>query len=236
MNPSPLIFFLTSILPYVSLFIFINGIAYKIYKWARTQKASGHFSIYISRGQGNTGLNMLKDLVLFPRMFKKEKVLWIASWLFHLSIIVSAISHYKVFLPYNIVINGLNPQTFNLLSNIMDAGSSIVMISALIILFGRRLTSFMRRLSEPEDYLLLGLVTLIAVTGYLTRYSSTVNLLSLRRYFASLVQLNPNNIPTDPIFLIHYTSVMILMIYFPFGKMTHMIGSILTSRLVRRVK
>ena len=99
--------FLTSILPYVSFFIFVNGLGYKIYKWTSTPKASGHFSIYSSNGHGNTGLNIFQDLVLFPRMLRKEKTLWIASWLFHLSVIVSVINHYKVFLPYNNFINGL---------------------------------------------------------------------------------------------------------------------------------
>lgn len=231
-----LTFFLTIILPYISLFVFVNGMLYRILTWVKTPRASGHFSIYISDGRGNSGLNVLQDIAYFPRMLREEKSLWTASWLFHLSLLMTAVSHYKVFLPYSGFIDSLRPETFDLVSNVLDAGASILMIAALIILLGRRFTDFMRRLSEPEDYLVLGLIGVIAVTGYLTRYSSTVNLLSLRRYFASLVSLSPSNIPTDPIFLVHYTAVMVLMIYFPFGKMTHMLGTMLTSRLVREVK
>ena len=127
MNPSLLVIFLTSILPYISFFIFVNGISYKIYKWTSTPKASGHFSIYTSKGISNTGLKVIQDLIIFPRMFRKEKILWIASWLFHISIIVSLISHYKVFLPYNNIINRLNPELFNLLKGHFDKIADIIM-------------------------------------------------------------------------------------------------------------
>jgi nitrate reductase gamma subunit len=209
---------------------------YRLYKWVSAPKASGHFSIYISEGVGNSILNVFQDLAYFPRMIREEKNLWITSWLFHLSILMSVISHYKVFLRYNIILDRISPTYFNILSHILDGGAAILMIGTLILLFSRRLTSFLRKLSEPEDYLVLLLIMIIAVSGFILRYSSSINLLALRRYFASLVLMAPNNIPTNPIFLIHYTSVMILMIYFPFGKMTHIIGSALTSKLVREVK
>ena len=225
-----------AIMPYVALFVFINGLLYRILKWVNTPKASGHFTVYISDGRGNSILNVLQDIIWFPRMLKEEKLLWLASWVFHFSLLLSALSHYKVFLPYNYIIDSFSPGSFDLISNFMDAGASFLMIGSLIILLGRRFVGFLRKLSEPEDYLLLILILIIAVTGYMTRYSTSVNLLSLRRYFASLVYLSPNNIPIDPYFLVHYTSVMILMIYFPLGKMTHILGSVLTSRLVRKSK
>lgn len=236
MNSSSLVFFITVILPYVALFIFINGLLYRILKWVNTPKASGHFSLYSSDGKGNSLLNVFQDITFFPRMIREEKILWSASWLFHFSLLLTAFSHYKVFLPYSHIIDSFSPGTFDLISNFLDAGASLFMVGSLIVLIGRRLGGFMRILSELEDYLVLFLILVIAVTGYMTRYSTSVNLLSLRRYFASLVNLSPSNIPTDPFFLVHYTFVMILMIYFPIGKMTHMIGSILTSRLVRKVK
>lgn len=236
MNLPIYIFLITIILPYISLFVFINGLLYRLYKWASTPRASGHFSIYISEGLGNSKLNIIQDLAYFPRMIKEEKNLWIASWLFHLSILMTTISHYKVFLPYNLFLNRISPYYFNILSNLLDGGAAILMIVTVMLLFSRKITSFLRKLSEPEDYLVLLLIMVIAVSGGFLRYASGINLLSLRRYFASLVILAPSNIPTNPIFLLHYTCVMILMIYFPFGKMTHIIGSILTSKLVREVK
>lgn len=208
---------------------------YKIYKWSKTPPAAGHFTIYSSEGRGNSRLNILQDLTYFPRMFREEKTLWIASWIFHLSIFFTAISHYKVFFPY---MNGferlnLSAGTFNLISNFLDGGASLLMIITLGFLLARRLVPFVRKLSEPEDYLVLLLVLGIAISGAMTRYSTSINLLSMRRYFYSLATFSPSNIPTDPIFLVHYSLVLILMIYFPFGKLSHIIGSALTSRLVR---
>jgi nitrate reductase gamma subunit len=236
LDPSNLIFFITVIMPYFALFVFINGLLYRILKWVNTPKASGHFTVYISDGGGNSTLNIFQDIIWFPRMLKEEKLLWSASWIFHLSLFLTALSHYKVFQPYSYIIDSFSPGAFDLISNFLDAGASILMVGSLIVLIGRRFLGFLRQLSEPEDYLVLILILIIAITGYMTRYSTSVNLLSLRRYFVSLVNLSPSNLPTDPYFLVHYAFVMIFMIYFPLGKMTHMIGSILTSRLVRRVK
>jgi nitrate reductase gamma subunit len=132
---------------------------------------------------------------------------------------------------------GVSANSFSLLSDLFDGVTGVIMVGSLIFLFARRFPKFIRKLSVPEDYFAILLILGIALSGIYIRFISTMNLFELRRYFASLVTFTPSNIPTDPMFLIHYSLVLILMIYFPFGKLIHTIGAGLTQLLVRiRVK
>ncbi|WP_455279865.1 respiratory nitrate reductase subunit gamma [[Eubacterium] cellulosolvens] len=236
MSTNPIIFFITAILPYIALIILIDGIIYRLYKWARKPKAAATFTVYPASKGFTQGLpKILGQIFLFPKLLREEKALWIGILLFHLSLLMIIVSHYKVFFRHmwfweNL---GVSANSFTIISDLFDGATGVIMITSLAFLFVRRFPKFLRRLSIPEDYLVLLLILGIALSGVYIRFISTLNLLELRRYFSSLVTFTPSNLPTDPIFLIHYSLVLILMIYFPFGKLIHTIGAGLTQLLVR---
>jgi nitrate reductase gamma subunit len=218
----------------------IDGLAYRVYKWACRPKAAATFTIYpASKGFTRALPKIIGQMLLFPKLLREEKALWIGILLFHLSLGIIIFSHYKVFFRYmwfwdNL---GVSANSFSLLSDLFDGVTGVIMVGSLIFLFARRFPKFIRKLSVPEDYFVILLILGIALSGIYIRFISTMNLFELRRYFASLVTFTPSNIPTDPMFLIHYSLVLILMIYFPFGKLIHTIGAGLTQLLVRiRVK
>lgn len=240
MSTYPIFFFLTAILPYIALIILIDGIIYRLYKWARRPKAAATFTVYpASKGFTRALPKILEQIFLFPKLLREEKTLWGGILLFHLSLVMVIISHYKVFFRYmwfweNL---GVSANSFALISDLFDGATGVIMVTSLVFLFIRRFPKFLRKLSIPEDYLVLLLILGISISGIYIRFISTINLFELRRYFSSLVTFTPSNLPTDPFFLIHYSLVLILMIYFPFGKLIHTIGAGLTQLLVRiRVK
>jgi nitrate reductase gamma subunit len=240
MSTNPIFFFLTAILPYIALIILIDGIIYRLYKWARRPKAAATFTVYpASKGFTRALPKILGQIFLFPKLLREEKALWVGILLFHLSLVMVIVSHYKVFFRYmwfweNL---GVSANSFALISDLFDGAIGVIMVTSLVFLFARRFPKFLRKLSIPEDYLVLLLILGIALSGIYIRFISTINLLELRRYLSSLVTFTPSNLPTDPIFLLHYSLVLILMIYFPFGKLIHTIGAGLTQLLVRiRVK
>lgn len=236
MSTNPIFFFLTAILPYIALIILIDGIIYRLYKWARRPKAAATFTIYpASKGFTRALPKILGQMFLFPKLLRDERALWVGILLFHLSLVMVIISHYKVFFKYmwfweNL---GVSATSFALISDLFDGATGVIMVVSLVFLFARRFPKFLRKLSIPEDYLVLLLILGIAISGIYIRFISTINLLELRRYFSSLVSFTPSNMPTDPIFLFHYSLVLILMIYFPFGKLIHTIGAGLTQLLIR---
>jgi nitrate reductase gamma subunit len=207
-----------------------------LYKWTRRPKAAAIFTIYpASKGFTRALPKILGQMFLFPKLIRDEKALWAGILLFHLSLVMGVIGHYKVFFRYmwfweNL---GVSANSFASISDLFDGATGVIMVASLGFLFVRRFPKFLRKLSIPEDYLVLLLILGIAISGIYIRFISTINLLELRRYFSSLVAFTPSNMPTDPIFLIHYSLVLILMIYFPFGKLIHTIGAGLTQLLIR---
>jgi len=236
---NPILFFITAILPYIAIIVLVNGLLYRLYKWMSKPKAPASFTIFpASKNIGKAFTKVLGDILYFPRLLREEKALWLGAWLFHLSLLMVVISHYKVFYSYMWFWENLNvsADTFALISDIFDGAAGVIMAASLVFLLGRRFTKFLRKLSVFEDYFALLLILVIAIAGIYIRFISRVNLLGLRRYFLSLAMFAPSNLPTDTGFLVHYLLIMILAIYFPLGKMVHTIGAGITSLLVRLEK
>ena len=236
MQINPIIFFITVILPYIAVIVLINGLLFRLYKWISKPKVATSFTIYpTSKNIGKVSTKILGDILYFPRMLREEKALWLGAWLFHLSLLMVVVSHYKVFFNYTWFWESLeaNAATFQIISDIFDGATGVIMAVSLIFLLARRFTKFLRKLSVFEDYFVIILIIAIAISGIYMRFISRVNLIGLRRYFISLAILAPSNLPTDVGFLTHYVLVLMLAIHFPLGKMVHTIGAGLTSLLVR---
>jgi nitrate reductase gamma subunit len=103
-------------------------------------------------------------------------------------------------------------------------------------MFGRRLGGIIRRISVPEDYVLLMLLLLIAATGLYMRFYSGLSVPQLQEYFAGLLAFRVTLTPAvmTPPFIIHYSLTMLFFIYFPFSKLIHLTGSFVTNYIIRR--
>ena len=107
---------------------------------------------------------------------------------------------------------------------------------ALLMLTSRRITGIMRRISVPEDYLILGLLISIALTGLYMRLALQLDVSGLRDYMSSLVLVHPllNAEVLQPAFAIHFSLVQAFLIFFPFSKLVHVVGSFMTNYWVKR--
>jgi Fe-S oxidoreductase/nitrate reductase gamma subunit len=214
-------------MPYIALIVLVNGLLYRTYNWARTPKPTTDYKVNpISQTFTKSLFKILKKVFIFPILYRDEKILWIGAWLFHISLLMSIISHYKVFANYMWFWENLNisAEAFANISNGFSALTAGLMVGSLIFLFGRRSINILRKLSDPEDYIAILFILAIAISGIYVRFIAPVNLLELRRYFVSLVQFNPGYLPTDTSYLIHHTLVLILILYFPLGKLVHTLG------------
>jgi len=214
-------------MPYIALIVLVNGLLYRTYNWARSPKPTTDYKVYpISQNFAKSLLKILKKVFIFPIVYRDEKILWIGAWLFHISLLMSIISHYKVFANYMWFWETLNisAETFASISNGFSALTGGLMVGSLVFLFGRRFLNILRKLSDPEDYIAILFILAIAISGIYVRFIAPVNLLELRRYFVSLAQLNPAYLPTDTSYLIHHTLILVLILYFPLGKLVHTLG------------
>jgi nitrate reductase gamma subunit len=168
-----------------------------------------------------------------PRLvFGEEKLLWLAAIVFHWSFLIILLRHLRFF--FEPV-----PGFVTLLATVdgfFQVGLPIVYVTDLAILaglaylLGRRLADAqVRYLSLVSDYVALWLLLGLAGTGVLMRYFTRVDVVAAKQYALGLVTGQPT-LPTtlDGWFFVHVAMVSALLIYFPFSKLMHMAGVLLS--------
>ena len=101
-------------------------------------------------------------------------------------------------------------------------------------LAGRRVViATVRRLSDPADYFDLALLLAITVTGLLMRGTGgEVDLLDARSYVGGLLTFHPIAMPHQPLFVVHFTLVNVLLLWLPFSKLVHVTGALVSRSLL----
>ncbi|MFX0090750.1 MAG: respiratory nitrate reductase subunit gamma [Candidatus Hodarchaeota archaeon] len=230
------IFFLI-ILPYITVIIFFGGLIYKLISWLRTPRPDTVLTIYPKPNDAMIGPTLALDETIFPRLFS-NKILWIFAILLHGALVVLLFGHVRLFGEPSVVwgLMGLDEQGVNAFAAIMGGAVGIIFMIAILGLLIRRFSGTVRTVSVPMDYLFLLLLLGIALSGNFMRFVMHLSVPELQTYFSSLVIIQPTLTPTvyEPAFIIHYLFAQILLIYLPFSKLIHVIGSIFTNYLVKR--
>src|SRR5512139_427322 len=180
-------------------------------------------------------------------VYGSDKWLWLAGLAFHYSFLFILIRHLRFFIqepPWPI-------KTIEMLDSFFQVGvpllyiTDLIIIAAVIYLFIRRvIIPQVKYISLPADYFPLFLILGIAVTGVIMRYFTKVDIVGVKALAMGLVTLKPT-VPAGigSIFYIHLFLVSMLFLYFPFSKLMHMGGVLLSptrnlvnnSRMVRHV-
>ena len=105
----------------------------------------------------------------------------------------------------------------------------------LLFLLLRRWGGAVKLLSTPEDYFVLVLLLGIAVTGNHMRMVLEVDQHAMREFMQGLFVFDWRSVPDSAgiSFVWHFALVQVLMIYFPFGKLLHTIGSVFSKMVAR---
>jgi len=112
------------------------------------------------------------------------------------------------------------------------------MLVTVVYWIGRRTFGAYRKLSTPEDYLLLALLLGIVIMGDHMRFVGTLHADTYRAWFQSLLAFSPSfpaelaSSTTRLALDWHMLFVDAFLIYFPFSKLTHAVGAFATN-LVR---
>lgn len=231
-----MLYFIGQVLPYISVTIFVLGMAWRIGTWF---KAPVPFQITIfpapKSGSGRIGA-IAKELFMFTSLWRGDRTLWFWGWVMHLTLAMIIIGHVVgiCYLTHQFTLIGLSEAASSQLSASLGIVSGIGFFVALIVLFYRRTAvPELKRLSDPADYFDLLLLLSIVVTGMHMRLTThEVNLSAVRQCMGSLITLNPTQLPNDWIFASHFFLVNLLLIYFPFSKMVHLAGFFVTRAML----
>lgn len=229
--------FVSNLLPWLTAGVFFGGLAYRIVDWRRMPRSAVPLTVPPRKRSVAQALReILTEIVTFRRVFRGSKGLWLVSWLFHLSILVFVLGHLRLFFDFTWLWNllRLTPDQVDLLALIGGGTSGTIFMLGLVALFVRRLRMPIRSLSVPSDYFLLLLLLAIAVTGNYMRFLMHVELEPYQAFFSNLFSLRFGAPVENGMFILHFLLVQVLLIYFPFSKLVHVIGGVLTLKWTLR--
>ncbi|MFH1563872.1 MAG: respiratory nitrate reductase subunit gamma [Nitrospirota bacterium] len=214
---NPLTIFYT-IFTYIACAIFILGFLLKIWKYGATPSPLKIPTTPAPTSTCGAALRVTQEVIFFRSLFKGNKFIWLGGAVLHATLLVVLISHLRYF---------IHPvpeclMCFQVFFQNMGHYAGYVLLLAIGYLGLRRI--FIDRIayiSILADYFILALIFCIGVSGVLLKYITRPDLVSVKEFVLGLISFNPEPVPTNPIFLIHLTLVLILLIYFPFSKLMH---------------
>ncbi len=214
-------------LGYLAAGVFLLGLLRRLYVFLR---APVPLKITLTPGPttyAGVVRRMAGQVLLFPHLFRADLPLWLGSLTFHFSLLLVLLRHLRYFLyPVPQWVVDLQP---------WGVYAGYVMPAAVVFLFWRRLARDRELyLTGPLDFGVLILLGGIGASGLILHYYARAYLVDVKAFILSLLSLNPTAPPMHPVFLLHFFLVAVLLIYFPYGKLVHMIGILFSPTLNQR--
>jgi nitrate reductase gamma subunit len=206
--------FLFIYLPYISAGIFAVGVLCRLWRWGKTPVPLRIVTTPAPQTRGGVVWRLVGDALWFPSLFKGDKILWAAGFVLHLLLWLVLLRHLRYFLyPLPEWVVGL--QTAGLYAGYL------VPIPLAVLLLRRLVMERVLYISILGDYFALLLLLAITVSGSLLKVFFKAYLIDIKALAIGLLHFEPS-VPEVPwLFGLHFLLVMVLLIYFPFGKLMH---------------
>lgn len=215
---------ITTVLTYIAVAIFIFGLIYRWGLWLKTSVPLRIPTTPNPKTYSGIVAVLFNEIVFFRSLLRSDLLLWLMSWTFHISIVLTLIGHFFRILQLDLGLMTfpaciINPEseteiTFYTLS--VYAGLFVFPITGLYLLLRRVVSEKVRYISIFSDYFVLFLILLIVITGITVYVANHTGFLLLPGVITGIIE--------D----IHYFSVLFLAAYFPFSKLVHA-GSVIVS-------
>jgi nitrate reductase gamma subunit len=213
--------FLFVVLPYIGTAVFLLGIFYRFYVWLKTPVPLRIVTTPGPQTRPGVVLRIIGDLLWFPNLFKGDKPLWAAGLIFHGLLWLVLLRHLRYFL-YPVPGWVEDIQTLGLY-----AGYFLPL--PLAFLLARRLiTERTLYISILGDYFALFLLLGIGVSGILLGAFFQTYIVDVKALVLGLIHFKPVLSSFHWLFALHFLLVLVLLMYFPFSKLMHA-GGVLVS-------
>jgi nitrate reductase gamma subunit len=202
---------------YLATAIFVGGLAYRIYTYARTPAPLKIATTPAPLTNSGVALRIAREVVLFESLFKSSKWTWIFGWLFHFTLLLVVLRHLRYF----------TEPVWSIIVLIQPIGmyAGFGMVAGLAGLWVRRLfVDRVRYISTPSDHLMLLLLIAIGVTGLGMRFVAHTDIVAVKAFILGLMRFDWQPLPSDPVLLLHLFFVVALMAIFPISKLLHVPG------------
>ncbi|MBN2654323.1 MAG: respiratory nitrate reductase subunit gamma [Nitrospirae bacterium] len=208
---------------YFSALLFFAGISFRIAGWLSVPNPLKIPTTPAPLTPAGTVARMLGELLFFRSLWKADKLLWAVGYIFHLSLLLVVLRHLRYFL-YPV------PESILRFSDIGIYAGFTLAASLLYLLARRLIIDRVAYISNVMDYFYLLLIILISMTGLLMKFFFRPNLIEIKDLMLHAAALDPIAMSAGMsiFFLVHLSMVMLLAALFPFGKLMHA-GGVLIS-------
>jgi len=213
--------FLFGILPYLTVGVFTLGILFRFWVWVRTPVPLRIVTTPGPKTRAGVEWRLIGDLLWFPGLFRADKLLWAAGWCFHILLWLVLLRHLRYFL-YPV------PEWVAAIQTAGLYAGYFIPIPLLFLLARRLLFERPLYLSILGDYFALFLLLSIAFSGTLLHLFFRTYLIDVKALVIGLIHFK--YLPPDAhwLFVLHFILVMSLLAYFPFSKLVHGGGLLLS--------
>ena len=231
-------YILAYITPYVAVIVLIGGVAWQLYRWRMAKPVPAHLSLY-PRPQSRLGRlgDALLDMFTLKGLLRVKPLLWAGGFIMHIGLLLLIVGHIRVVTDFYFLWDwiGWGEEELHTFSAVAGTTAGLLFFIPLFYLFPRRFAGSVKFLSTPEDYFVLVLLVGIAITGMHMRSVLEVDQHAMREFMQGLYTFSWKPVPESAgiSFIWHFALVQLLMIYFPFGKLLHTIGSVFNKMVMR---
>jgi len=220
---------------YLGIAVFVLGMGLRIYQWATTPKSPVRLGMFPKPAtKSGRFFKMLKDTLIAPHSAKIEPKMWVFAMIFHVSALAAFVGHLRILGEYPILPELLGGEHgMNTFAAYAGSIAGTLMLVGVVFWIIRRTYGPYKNLSVPEDYLLLFLLFGVIIMGDHLRfvYGGYIHADTYQAWFQSLLAFKP----MFPEKLLsgfvgwslgtHMLFTDLFLIYFPFSKLVHTIGS-----------
>jgi nitrate reductase gamma subunit len=225
--------FLTAgVLVYIAVAVFLLGIAWRVYQWFRVARSGIRLGMFPQpQSKGSRLLWLGRDSFLFPQVLDVDRWMWLFVIMLHLAGVAAFVGHIRLYHEFTPLANALGAEGMDVFALWSGGTIGIVLLIATTYLLVRRFKSPYKDLSTPEDYLLLALILVIILLGDHLRFFGDIHVTEYREYIQSLLAFKPGfpeaiaESGTKWVLVGHVLTANILLIYFPFSKLVHFVGT-----------
>ena len=202
---------------YAATIVLVGGLGLRVWQYAVTPAPLRIPTTPAPTTRGGVALRVAREVVLFQSLFKSNKWIWLFGWVFHVTLAAVLLRHLRYFLqPVPAIVALVQP---------FGPLLGMAMVAALAALLARRIVvDRVRYISRPSDYLMLGLILAIGLSGLTLNFVARTDIVETKAFFLGLMRFDWRPLPTDPALLVHLALVAALMIVFPFSKLLHAPG------------
>lgn len=234
-------YLVAGIMVYVAVAVFALGMSYRVFQWVSSPTVPVKTGVFPKASTlGGRWFRVARDAFIFPEAITYDRGMWLFTILFHVGLLGAFVGHLRLIHEFTPLADLLGAKGMDQLSLLGGGVMGIILIVALAFYLLRRLISPYKEMSILEDYLLLILLILIVVMGNHMRFAGDVHASEYRSYVQSLLILKPAFPPAlaessiKSALVFHVLFANLLLIYFPFSKLVHLIATFPANLAKRR--